>query len=330
MAKNILIVDSDKGFSTILSEGLNGHEAFSAVVVHTSTAALQFVVERPIDLVIIDMSVNDVPPAKLIHAIKEAKSGMPVMVTPLIGQPVPSDVQQLDIQGVLPKPFFVGDLPRLVGDVLNMDLDSQIPELPEVEEVKPQPKRIPRSERSARRRATTARSTTSTRSKPDPTPAPSRRRPRSSRSSSTSSPSGEEVYVASLSTRKLERLRDSQETLVRQLEDMNRDFRAEVILLTAGSELIAKAGTMADKKAQELTLLVARGAEAAAQAASFLGERAGSFEQSLHEGSRYRLYSYSLGEGVVLSMALSISVPLGIVRHQTRRTCQKLIKEYIR
>jgi hypothetical protein len=29
-------------------------------------------------------------------------------------------------------------------------------------------------------------------------------------------------------------------------------------------------------------------------------------------------------------MALDVSVPLGIIRHQTRRTCQQLIKDYIR
>jgi predicted regulator of Ras-like GTPase activity (Roadblock/LC7/MglB family) len=117
--------------------------------------------------------------------------------------------------------------------------------------------------------------------------------------------------------------------LVDQLEEMNRDFRAEVILLTAGSELIAKAGTMQEARAQKLTILAAKAAAVAAQAASFLGERSKQFEQSMHEGDQYRLYSYSLGEGVVLSIALSASVPLGIVRHQTRRTCQELIKEYI-
>jgi predicted regulator of Ras-like GTPase activity (Roadblock/LC7/MglB family) len=129
---------------------------------------------------------------------------------------------------------------------------------------------------------------------------------------------------------KLEQLRKNRDDIVRQLDDLNRDFRAEVILLTAGDELVAKAGTMQDDRAVELAMLVARGAEAAAQAAAFLGERAERFEQSLHEGSEYRLYSYSLGQGIVLSLALSTNVPLGMLKLQTKRTSQDLIKKYIR
>ncbi len=83
---------------------------------------------------------------------------------------------------------------------------------------------------------------------------------------------------------------------------------------------------MADDRAQELATLVAESAEAASQAAAFLGEQEAKFEQSLHEGNEFRLYSYSLGQGVVLSLALGTNIPLGILRHQTKKTSQSLMK----
>lgn len=312
MVKNILIVDNDKSFSTILCEGLNNHAAFNAVLVHTGTRALEYVVEQPVDLVIVDLGLNDMSAPKLVGAIREVKNGLPVMVTPVIGQDIPESVKRLDIQGVVPKPFFVGDLPKIVGAVLGLNLDSQIPDLPAAKPDKPAP-RSPRQTRAESRRAASAR-----RTPPEPSSA-----------STKTAVAAETTFLSTLPSWKLERLRKNRDKIIEQLEEMNRDFRAEVLLLTAGSELIAKAGTMDDERAQELAILVTKGAEAVAQTAAFLGERDERFEQSLHEGNEYRLYAYSLGEGVVLSLALSITIPLGILRHQTKRLCQKLMQEYI-
>ncbi|MBI1879674.1 MAG: hypothetical protein HYR94_15875 [Chloroflexi bacterium] len=121
-------------------------------------------------------------------------------------------------------------------------------------------------------------------------------------------------------------MRANEAEILRLLDDLNREVRAEAILLIAGLELIAQAGMLSRPQCQELTLLVAQSSQAAAQAASFLGERAGRFAQSLHEGSEYRLYSLSLGEGILLSLALSSNVPLGMIRHQCRQTADQLGK----
>jgi CheY-like chemotaxis protein len=328
MVKNVLVVDADHGFSTILSEGLNNHPSFEARAVHSSANALQHVVENAVDLVIIDMSLPDMTPQKLVAAIREAKSDMPIMITPFMGQDVPDDIKTMGIQGVLTKPFFVGDLPKIVGEALGLELESQIPDLPPVQERRRPKLRTPTRPRLRRS------SPAPTASSPPPPPVVTRQPERSeSRPATTAkappAASGERL-VATLPSWKLDQLRKNQDDIIRQLDDLNRDFRAEVILLTAGDELVAKAGTMQDSRARELAMLVARGAEAASQAAAFLGERASLFEQSLHEGNEYRLYSYSLGYGVVLSLALSTNVPLGMLKLQTKRISQDLIKKYIR
>ena len=319
-ASNVLIVDSDKGFATILSEGLNNHPEFKATAVSTSTRALQYVVEKPVDLIIVDMGIADMPPLKLVKAIREAKADMSVMIIPLIGQDVPDEVKGLGIQGVLPKSFFMGDLPKLVDQAVVLDLESETPDLPPA-------------------RAKAGATGTSPRSRPKPTPArpprratPARPQRQPDREPARAAPRPKPAVrtraatLPTLPSWKLEQLHKHKDDIVQQLQTLNGEIRAEVILLTAGTELIAKAGTMADSRAHELAVLVAEGAEAVSQAAAFLGERDARFEQSLHEGSEFRLYSYSLGQGVVLSLALGTNVPLGILRHQTKQTSRRLMK----
>jgi predicted regulator of Ras-like GTPase activity (Roadblock/LC7/MglB family) len=121
-------------------------------------------------------------------------------------------------------------------------------------------------------------------------------------------------------------LRANEPEILRLLDDLNREVRAEAILLIAGAELIAQAGLLSRPQCQELTMLVSSSSQAAAQAARFLGERAGRFAQSLHEGAEYRLYSLSLAEGILLSLALSSNVPLGMIRHQCRQIADRLAK----
>jgi predicted regulator of Ras-like GTPase activity (Roadblock/LC7/MglB family) len=119
-------------------------------------------------------------------------------------------------------------------------------------------------------------------------------------------------------------LRANESEILRLLDDLNIEVRAEAILLIAGGELIAQAGMLDRNHCYELTTLVAQSSQAAAHAAQFLGEKGGSFSQSLHEGEAYRLYTLTLGKGILLSLALSSNVPLGMIRHQCRQVAEQL------
>ena len=325
MAKNVLIVDNDRSFSTILSEGLNSHPAFSAAVVRTCKSAMTIVAEKPVDLVIIDLGVSDMPIPDLITGIREARAEMPIMVTPALGHDVPDALMKQNLQGVLPKPFFVGDLPKLVGDALGLNLESEVPELVVIEQKSALQSRRERRqaerERLAREKAEAA---AKAGRPPEPEPeiveSPAEEAPRQTYN---------DAPLPALESWKLKRLRKDHDKIVDQLNDLNEEVHADVIVLTAGSELMAMAGSMSQERAQEFAHLVARAAEASALTAEFLGERDGRFEQALHEGDEYKLYSYSLGEGVVLALALSTDVPLGTLRLQTRRTGKRLSEEYV-
>ena len=284
----------------MLKEGLENSGLYSAQCVHTGGDALQAVVEEIFDLVIVDVALTDMSPGTLIKAVHEAKNELKVMVIPLIGQAVPKSIEGLGINGVLTKPFFVGDLPDLIDEALGRRTDPSF--------------------------------------SPPPT-SPAMAADTRSADSIGSALSGEmasapvaelvteappPAMMVTVSSETVRYLRANESEILRLLDDLNREVRAEAILLIAGAELIAQAGMLAREQCQQLARLVAQSAQAAAQAAHFLGEPAGRFTQSLHEGDAYRLYSLSLGEGIVLSLALSSNVPLGMIRHQCRQIATQL------
>ncbi|GIK43324.1 MAG: hypothetical protein BroJett011_71570 [Chloroflexota bacterium] len=320
MAKaNILVVDSDEGFGFMLKEGLQNSGQYTARWVHSGSDALQAVIEQAFDLVIIDMALTDMPPAKLVQAIREAKNGMRIMMIPLIGQDLPDKIKALEINGILTKPFFVGDLPDLI--------DQATGERKSVPQARPAPAPVPPPPVKPAAPPPPARPAAAPPASPPPAPvvpqtAPAPVAVESAIMVDENSP----LTFVTVPQETIRYLRANETEILRLLDDLNREVRAEAILLIAGLELIAQAGMLSRVQCRELTLLVAQSSQAAAQAASFLGERAGRFAQSLHEGSEYRLYSLSLGEGILLSLALSSNVPLGMIRHQCRQTADQLAK----
>ena len=307
-AANILVVDSDEGFGHMLAEGLENSGQYAATCVHTGSDALEAVIEHQFDLVIIDMALADMPPTTLIQAIREAKNGTRIMMIPLIGQQLPENIGKLSINGILTKPFFVGDLPDLIDQAIGRRKTS-----PSMPPPKPAPVQGGRSGNPVTVRDVPAAPPPSTDGVPLNVKV----------AGNEESPV---LTIAPVPQETIRFLRANDAEILRLLDDLNREVRAEAILLIAGVELIAFAGMLSRVQCQELSVLVAQSSQAASHAAKFMGEPAGRFAQSLHEGSEYRLYSLSLGEGILLSLALSSNVPLGMIRHQCRQTGERLTK----
>jgi DNA-binding response OmpR family regulator len=300
---SILVVDSDEGFGFMLKEGLNNTGQYQAIWVQTGKDALKAIMKVDFDLVIIDIGLTDMSPIKLVQGIRHTKSGTKIMMIPMIGQELPASLQKLEINGVLPKPFFVGDLPDLVDKAMGrtrqrLPTSTAMPVQPQVQAAPPATLAAPVD------------------SPPPPTqPVPE---------TVVIEPLAMAIPVVPQET--IRYLRAKETEILRLLGDLNREVRAEAILLIAGVNLIAQSGMLTRAQCEELALLVAQSSESAAQAARFLGERAGHFKQSLHEGGAYRLYTLTLSEGILLSLALSTNVPLGMIRHQCRQIADDLVK----
>jgi CheY-like chemotaxis protein len=297
---NILVVDSNQAFATMLKEGLETTSSYKVALAHTGADALEAVVETPFDMVIVDMGLPDVKPVKLVKAIREAKPAMRLMLIPLMGEELPKDLQNVAIQGILPKPFFVGDLPRLVAQAMGIAAPSS-----------PQPAAAPELGNG----------------QPDP-PVPSQSEDVSpSAPGVAQSPPPEDIPPLPAPTpESLARWRTKEKDIVRLLKALNREVRAECILVTSGVQLVAFSGLLSREQTAKLAQIVAQSTAAASRAAAFLGEPAGHFEQSLHEGAEYCLYSLSLSEDLVLALALSTDVPLGTLRYRARQTAEELLE----
>lgn len=309
VAHSILVVDSDHAFATILKEGLETTDEYQVTLAHAGSDALESVVERNFDMVIVDMGLPDVRPVTLVKAIREAKPSMRLMLIPLFGQQVPDELVDLKIQGVLPKPFFVGDLPHIVGKGLGAEplTEPASASLPELNAAVPN------------------KSSLAAVAEAQPAPALSWELPADEDRPLPIEPLSDEV-PAGYSEEALARLQAKEDGIVRLLKSLNREVPAESIMVTLGPQLIAFAGLLGREQTAKLAALVAATTEASARSAAFLGEPDGRFEQSLHEGSEYRLYSLSLAEGLVLSLALSSGVPLGSLRYRARQTAEELLE----
>lgn len=294
----ILVVDYDEGFGSMLRDGLNNTGQFTATWAESGSDAIQAVVEESFDLVIIDVGLPDMKPDRLVQGIRHAKNGTKIMLIPMIGQKLPDYLQKLEIDGVLPKPFFVGDLPDLVNGAL-----GRTPQ-PPLAIPTPSPNAVAEEPSEANYLTATPLA--------QPIPAADNQMPNLS------------IPIVPQETVRF--LRANEAEILRVLGDLNREVRAEAILLIAGVNLIAHSGMLGREQCEDLGVLVAQSSQAAAQAARFLGERAGRFKQSLHEGGAYRLYTLTLGEGILLSLALSTNVPLGMIRHQCRQIADNLSK----
>jgi CheY-like chemotaxis protein len=309
MAHSILVVDSDHAFATIFKEGLETTGEYQVTTAHAGSDALESVVEHPFDLVVVDMGLPDVDPVTLLKAIREAKPSMRLMVIPLFGQQDLDEFQDLKIQGILPKPFFVGDLPKIVSQALGADVRaSSIPSVPELKVAVP-----------ARSSAVSVR---------EPTPAPPVvQEPLQDEETATPSAIESSLPKApAYSSETMARLQAKEQQIVQLLKSLNREVRAESVMVTLGAQPVAFAGLLGLEQTAKLAKLVAESTDAAARAAAFLGEPEGRFEQSMHEGAEYRLYSLSLSEGLVLSLALSSNVPLGTLRYRSRQIAEELLE----
>lgn len=309
MTYSILVVDGDDAFATILKEGLETTGQYRVTTVQAGSDALESIVEQPFDMVIVDMGLSDVEPTTLVRAIREAKPSMRLMLIPLLGQQAPDELEDLEIQGVLPKPFFVGDLPHLVGEAMAIDTPgSSTPSKPELKVAM-----------SARASVTAPREAPSS-------PRVVREPPLPEETPLAAPPTAPPTETPAYSKETMAKLQAKEREIVQLLKYLNREVRAESIMVTLGAELVASSGLLGREQSAELASLVATTTEAAARSAAFLGEPDGRFEQSLHEGAEYSLYSLTLSEGLVLSLALSTDIPLGTLRYRARQTAEELME----
>jgi CheY-like chemotaxis protein len=115
---SILIVDNNKAFATVLKESLEREGGYRATLTTNGDRALQALSNVEFDLAIVDLGLNDPDGITLARTLRQQKANLRLMLIPLQGEELPPELADLDIQGVLPKPFFLPELPGRITEAL--------------------------------------------------------------------------------------------------------------------------------------------------------------------------------------------------------------------
>ena len=114
MPTHVLVLDANVAFATMIQQALEDHGGYKVVVAGTAAEAVGLAAQLPLNLAIVDMGLPDVSGDDAIRGLRATLPGLPVVAIP-VGDDAPdlSD-EDLQLQGILSKPFF---LPYLHGVV---------------------------------------------------------------------------------------------------------------------------------------------------------------------------------------------------------------------
>jgi len=231
--------------------------------------ALQALTAAEFDLAIVDLGLTDPDGATLARTLRQQRADLRLMVIPLVGEKLPPELSDLDVQGVLPKPFFLPELPGRIANALAQPLGGE-PDLAEVTE-------------------------------PDT--------------------SSNRLVVSS--DERLAMLREHLPEIIQEMNVLSQEINAEAVILTWRGRLIAHTGRLSAEASDALAQVVAESWRTSARVAQILGQEQLRFEQSM-EGSEHVFYSLAVAQDIILSAALHVSVPLGIIRHRAKSTADAL------
>jgi CheY-like chemotaxis protein len=274
----------------ILKEGIESGGDYQAEVATTALEARNVAARGHLTMTVVDMGLEDEDAVELLQTLRERHPELRLMVIPM--GDLPDEVVALGIQGTLPKPFFLPEIPAQIEGAMSRPVGVAADEAEPVAEVIIEtPSEVIATEEPVQ--AETA----------EPAPPPTRSAP----------PPGLLAHLATESQR-----------LTDHLRHLSRELNADAVLLTCGAELVAYAGHFGRTEAEALAHRVVESWQASARVAAALGREQVRFEQSLHEGEDYLLYSLAATDDVVLSVALRADRPLGMIRYNTKQTAEAL------
>ena len=311
-----LVVDPDVAFATLLTEELvrQGHEAVACV---SGYEACQVVRARWVDMALLDMALKNPDALDVGRQLRALQPGIRLMLIPLLGDELALDDGEPAIQGVLPKPFFLPELPERIEAALTSPVPdggrepgptTDVTGLPPASGGPPDAAEVGDvlDRKDALHRGDA----------PDKGDAPDY----------GEVPYGRDARLQGLVTYKVStagEARLSELELARHapriealLAELAVDIGAASVLLTSQQGVLAAAGSLAEREISSISAAVLTSWATSAEVARILGREQLRFEQSLTGGS-YMLYALSVGDAI-LAVTVNGSTPLGLLRHQAR------------
>ncbi|MFW6136108.1 MAG: response regulator, partial [Chloroflexota bacterium] len=111
-------------------ESLEQEGEYRTRVAHQGSQALELASAETFDLAIVDQGLDaadDLDGPTVARRLRAGQRDLRLMLIPLEGDTLSEDVADLDVQSVLPKPFFLPDLPALIEDALTQAIGEAGP-----------------------------------------------------------------------------------------------------------------------------------------------------------------------------------------------------------
>jgi CheY-like chemotaxis protein len=293
---HILVVDPNVAFGTLLSEELL-RLGYTVDQVISGAEALQCAQDNAPSLAILDMAL-EAPDALTVAAqLREFDASLRLLLIPLIGESLQIDEKSLPIQGVLPKPFFLPELPMRISSALGIEVtEEEAAQL--VEDWLAQPVIPPLDEEPA--------------------------------SVVNDAISFIEPVKTSLFADRDHgfqyiRYQNNADRVRNLLETLIFEIGADSALLTLDEHLLTWVGEFAEAQAESIAKVVIQGWRSSEEMARILGREQLQFEQSIAGGS-YMLYALSIDINAIMAVAIRGTATLGMIRIRAREVAGQISK----
>jgi CheY-like chemotaxis protein/predicted regulator of Ras-like GTPase activity (Roadblock/LC7/MglB family) len=292
MSPVILVVDPNEAFATLLKDLLETENSYTVKVAENGSAAMSLLGRETVDLTIVDVDLDpeDMTCRELIRAIRRLHPSMRIVVIPLMGEELPPEAQELDIQGSLSKPFFADDLLPRIEEALSRQVGKGH------EATRAQEEEEEEEEEGEERGAEAEKA------RAVPLAAERKRPPQLA-----AEPDAEIRAV---------------------LAELARETQAETTLLISAAagqqEVMGHSATLRDAELEKLAGYILALVETGQAAGRFAGQGDSPFEHNMLEGASSRLYVMVLSSDLLLVTVTPSQTPLGTVRHNQRRAARQL------
>lgn len=340
---HIMVVDPNEAFATLLSEELK-RQGYDVARCFSAEEAITSAKKRMPDLALLDMALEAPDAIVLGQQMRDIEPHVRLMLIPLMGEQLSPEQAAISVQGVLPKPFFLPELPERIEAALQVPVDEGMKaNVAEVTEPAADTESESDADFDAEFELLFAPEPESATSEPvmefdldaelelepepepapspEPLPEPAPELAPQSEAADLPAPVGsdaEEGLSYAAFTKNRARVESSMDALAQEIG-------ADAVLLTFGGGLLTWVGGLARNEAESISRAVIHGWRTSAEVSRILGREQSRFEQSI-TGGDYTLYALSVEVNAIMAVVVRGAAPLGLLRHHARSTVDKVAR----
>lgn len=118
MPPHVLVVDNDPAFAQMLCQTITQAPGYTAEAAASAKDAWARLARTAFDMAIIDTGLQDTIPLEFVREVRRRYPTLRLVLIPLEGEELDESFRSIEVQGVLPKPFFFDDLQTILRQAM--------------------------------------------------------------------------------------------------------------------------------------------------------------------------------------------------------------------